>query len=119
MTSFNPFYRGPAKYNNKRTEYNGYIYDSKKEAEYAMYLDSEKERGAVLEWKRQPGFVLIPRFRKNGKIWRPTRYIADFWVKYHDGKEEIIDAKGYVTRGFQLKYKLFEWRFPELSLKIV
>jgi hypothetical protein len=104
----------------KKVEYNGFIYDSKKEVEAAAHLNMLKGQGKVVDWKPQPRkFELIPSFRKNGKIWRASTYTPDFWVKWHTGKEGYYDLKGFKTEVFRMKQKLFEWRYPELTLYVI
>jgi hypothetical protein len=38
---------------NEKTPYNGFVYDLKAEAQYAMYLDTLKRRGKLLAWDTQ------------------------------------------------------------------
>lgn len=115
-----PFYNpyGRNKYNNTKVEYNGVVYASKKEAEKAMEITMLHKAGEIIDWKPHPAYIVIPRFTKDGKIYRPTRYIADFWVKWKDGREEIIDIKGFPTEAFKIKAKLFNSRYPKLKLII-
>jgi|GEM_PF-3152594 len=48
----------PNKYHAQPTEYNGRRYDSKAEANHAMYLDSLKAQGIILSWVPQVSFPL-------------------------------------------------------------
>ena len=67
----------------------------------------------------QPKFELLPGFKKNGRTFRAITYTADFKVTYADGHVEIIDVKGIKTEVFKLKRKIFEFQYPDLTLKIV
>ncbi|CAK0771112.1 conserved hypothetical protein [Gammaproteobacteria bacterium] len=49
----------------------------------------------------------------------PITYRADFRVTYADGHQEIEDVKGMETEIFKLKKKLFDYKYPDLTLKIV
>ncbi len=103
-----------SKYGNIQTEYKGLKFMSKKEAEYAMELDTcKKERRPekkVISWEPQVPFQVI----LNGvKI---CKYIADFRVIYADGHEEIIDVKGVRTGVYSLKKKLVEAQY---GIKII
>lgn len=118
MTLRNPYFTGTFKYRNSPTEYNGVVYDSKKEAEKAQDLDFLMRAGEILEIKRQPKYILVPEFVKGNKKWRPTFYVADFWIRWKDGREEVIDVKGMKTPMFLLKWKLFEYKYPNLTLTI-
>lgn len=108
-----------SKYGARKTEYNGVIYDSKREAEYARDLDLMKGAGIISDYERQPVFLLQKRFMHNRKIIRPIRYIADFKVTYPDGRVEVIDVKGFKTPEFKIKQKMFYFNYPDLDLILV
>jgi hypothetical protein len=94
-----------AKYNNRRTEYRGRMYASKREAAFAAQLDAlMKARGKdrVAAWSAQPRFPLVV----NGV--KVCTYVADFLVSYADGRTEVIDVKGQILPIFRLKMKLYE-----------
>lgn len=97
-----------------KTEYNGTVFHSKKEAEYAMRLDMlKKAKGyhdKVHSYEMQIPFQITVN---NIKI---CRYIADFRVNYHDGREEIVDVKGVRTQMYSLKKKLVEAQY---GIKII
>lgn len=84
-----------SKNGNRRTEYDGVIYDSKKEAEFARTLDicrkASKESDLVVSLERQVPYVIEI---KGKKIFT---YRADFKVRYADGKEKVYDVKGMRT----------------------
>ena len=50
---------------------------------------------------------------------RPITYRADFRVTYVDGHQEIEDVKGMETEIFKIKRKMFEYKYPNLTLKVV
>ena len=108
-----------SKYKNKKTVVDGIEFDSQKEANYYAKLKLLQRAGEVKEIELQPEFELLPRFKKNGKTYRPIKYIADFKVTYSDGRVEIVDVKGHKTEVFRLKEKMFEYQYPEYRLKIV
>lgn len=105
------------KYRNKKTEYDGILFDSKKEAEFYRSLLEQKKAGYVIEILLQPKYLLQEKFRKNGKVFREIIYIADFEVTYEDGHKEIIDTKGMKTKDYRIKQKLFEYKYPELTIR--
>lgn len=109
----------PSKYGSRKIEVDGHVFDSKREAAYYQELKLRKRVGEIKDFKLQPEFLLLEGFTKNGKRYRPIKYIADFKVIYPDGRVEIVDVKGVRTKEFQIKRKLFEYRYPELTLKIV
>lgn len=117
MRNYLPVQRHASKYGNIKTEYNGVKYDSKKEAEFAMTLDFSKKAtkpsDRVVEWTAQVPYQVV----LNGvKI---CKYIADFKVKYADGREVVYDVKPFDQRTqnfrgtdvFKLKKKLVEAQY--------
>ena len=110
---------------NKKARYSTYkpivdniTFDSLMEAKYYIYLQEKKKTGVIQSFERQVSYELQPKFKKNGKSYRPITYIADFVVDYGDSTS-VIDTKGKETTEFKLKKKLFEYKFPELHLSII
>ena len=129
----------PNKYHAKKTTIDGILFDSHAEALRYMELKLLMQTGIVKDIECQPVFVLQPGFWKCcrevsinlaskhicpycGKRMPKTTsitYIADFRITYADGHQEIEDVKGMETALFKLKRKLFEYKYPELTLKIM
>ncbi len=105
------------KYRAQKVEVNGRHFDSKKEASYSAELDMLAKQGKIDTITYQPEYILQPKFKKNGKSYRLIRYIADFEVLYTDGHVEIIDVKGFKTPIYKLKQKMFEWKYPNKTIK--
>lgn len=104
-----------SKYLNKKTDYDGIIFDSKKELKkYLEYKDLE-DKGEIKDLKRQVEFVLIGKFKLNGKTYRKTSYLADFtYISTEDDKLHVIDVKSPYTRKnpvYRLKKKLMAERY--------
>jgi len=103
------------KYNAKKTEFMGYKFDSKWEAERYGQLSSMALGGVVKDLKRQVKYDIIVNDQKI------CRYIADFvYILVHEnGSEEKIveDAKGVQTSDFKLKKKLMKAVF-DIEIKI-
>ena len=111
------------KYHNTKTVLDGIKFDSKLEAERYAQLKMMERAGVIRDLELQPEYELIPSFRKNGKTWRRTVYKADFrYILAEDDSYIIEDVKGstsVITDVFRLKQKLFEYKYPELTIKIV
>ena len=111
------------KYHNTKTVADGIKFDSKLEAERYAQLKMMECAGVIRDLELQPEYELIPSFRKNGKTWRRTVYKADFrYILAEDDSYIIEDVKGstaVITDVFRLKQKLFEYKYPELTIKIV
>jgi hypothetical protein len=86
-----------SKYGNKRTLYQGVVYDSQKEASRAVELDLLKQAGEVLCWVPHVMFPLS----------KGVSYEADFVVVYTDWHVEVEDVKGVKTQAYRIKKKLF------------
>lgn len=99
------------KYNNKkstRTLQNGDVikFDSKKELSRFNELYILLNQGIIKNLVLQPEFEIIPTIKWNKTTLRKIKYIADF--KYEkDGKTIIEDVKGFKTKEYQLKKRLF------------
>ncbi|NHZ87177.1 MAG: DUF1064 domain-containing protein [Planctomycetia bacterium] len=106
------------KYNNVKTVVNGHTFASKKEAHRYWELTLLEKQGDIFDLKLQPRFELQPQFEKNGKKYRAIEYRADFCYYEREGKYLTVeDVKGYrKDKVFLLKQKLFEYKFPKLTL---
>lgn len=107
------------KYGNRKTTIDGITFDSKREAEYYMELKQLKAAGEIKDFGLQPKYELQPKFKKNGKTYRPIDYYADFIVDHNDGTTEVIDIKGMETKDFKIKKKMFEYKYDDLQLRII
>lgn len=112
------------KYGNKKIEYCGEVFDSKRE--YYRYMDLKllESCGAIKDLKRQVVYELIPVQReKSTKVYKKGRkkgqpiegkiiekavtYIADFvYTDSATGKVVVEDAKGMRTDKYIIKRKL-------------
>lgn len=107
------------KYKNKKTKIDGYTFDSKGEANRYLELKLLQRTGEISNLELQPRYELQPSFEKNGEKYRAITYIADFVIVNNDGTTEVIDVKGVETQVFKIKKKMFEYQYPDLSLKVV
>lgn len=98
-----------SKYNAKKVEYDGHIFDSIVERDYYIFL---KRNGLIERIELQPRYELIPAFKKQRKM----EYIADFEITYTDGTTEVIDIKGMATETAKVKAKLFRYLYQDKSL---
>ena len=99
--------RGRSKYNAVRTEVNGIMFDSKKEAARYWDLFLMEKAHKISDLKLQPAFKFPCGFT----------YKADFRY-FEDGKDVVEDVKGFQTRIFKMKLKMLKVHFPEVELKI-
>ena len=106
-----------SKYRSKKMMVDGITFDSKKEAERYCELKWLEKAGKIKDLSLQHKFELQPSFKKNGKTIRAITYIADFtYFDFERMKNVVEDVKGYKTKEYQLKKKLFEYKFPSLTI---
>ena len=104
-----------SKYFNRKTIYNGTVYDSKKEAKRAYELNMLQRSGLISNLERQRQFVLQECFKVRGKSVRSITYVADFY--YWDNQKltwVAEDTKGFRTDVYKLKKKLFLYKYPDI-----
>ena len=102
------------KFNARRTEYGGQVFDSRGEAEYARRLDALKAAGEIRDWRRGREWVLLDGPRRADRI----TYRPDFEVEV-GGALRCVDFKGMLTREFRLKAKLWRHAYPDVPLYVV
>jgi len=107
------------KYHNVKTVVDGIKFDSRKEANRYCELKLLEKAGEIRELTLQESWVLIPAFTKDGKHYRAIYYVSDFSYYDKDDKYIVEDVKGFKTAVFQLKRKMFEYKYPNLTLKLI
>lgn len=96
-----------SKYGNKKTEYNGYKYDSKFEASVAQELELRMKAGEFTEVDRQYRIKLYCYLPDGSKADLFT-YICDFRCHRPDGSYLLVEAKGHATEVYRTKRKLLD-----------
>ena len=117
-----------SKYHNKKVEYDGISFDSKKEMKRYVFLKDMEDKGVIENLERQVRFVLIPSITEDRIVHLKTKdkvvkktiqlaitYTCDF--RYvHDGVTIVEDIKASpksaaLDKVFLIKEKLFRWRY--------
>lgn len=108
------------KYGNKKVIVDGIKFDSIRESARYRELKLLERAGEIKNLVLQPHFLLLDSFKKNGKTYRKTEYIADF-MYWEKGQVIVEDVKSEatITEVFKLKHKLFEYKYPDYELKII
>lgn len=94
-----------SKYKANKTSVDGHTFDSKKEADYYCELKLRLQSGDINGFCLQPTFILASNLK----------YKADFVVFNTDCSYEVIDVKGFKTKEYIAKKKMFEDKY---NLKI-
>lgn len=105
-------YMTSSKYRARKTEIDGIVFDSAKEARRYLDLKLLERCGEIKGLERQVRYELLP---KNGRE-RAVYYIADFRYE-ENGKRVVEDVKGVRTREYILKRKMFKYRYPEIEFR--
>lgn len=94
-----------SKYNAKKVEVGGILFDSKHEAQRWQELQILQRAGVISQLKRQVRFDLVPPQGSE----RGVYYVADFTYLDKSGKFVVEDAKGFKTPEYIIKRKLMLW----------
>lgn len=108
------------KYLNKKTEIDGRVFDSRKEAKYYLYLKQCVADGAISDLRMQVPYELVPAVWEEQvvhlktkdktvrrQVQKPITYVADFvYVDNITGKTIVTDVKGFRTKEYYLKKKM-------------
>ena len=96
------------KYRAKKTQNDGFNFDSKLEARFYLHLKNQQEKGNIVFFLRQVPFHLP------GNV----KYVCDFQVFWEDGDISFIDIKGMDTPMSKAKRKLVEGHYP-LEIEVI
>lgn len=94
-------------------------FDSMMEARYYIKLCEDKSKNRIKGFELQVPYELQPKFKKNGKAYRGIEYVCDFLIHCTNNKCIVVDIKGKETVEFKIKHKLFEYKYPDLELKVI
>lgn len=90
-----------SKYRSNKTSVDGHTFDSQKEADYYVELKNRLKANDIKGFCIQPTFILAPGLK----------YKADFIVFNKNMEPEVIDVKGFKTKEYIAKKKVFEEKF--------
>ncbi|MFR0822974.1 MAG: DUF1064 domain-containing protein [Clostridia bacterium] len=95
-----------SKYRAKKVSVDGHTFDSQKEADYYCELKLKVQGHEINGFCLQPTFILAPGLK----------YKADFIVFHNDNSYDVVDVKGFKTKEYIAKKKVFEDKY---HLKII
>lgn len=112
-----------SKMRNFKTEADGIIFDSAKEARHYLELKILKNQGLIIDFFMQVPFLLQEGYWKGSEWVKPIYYRADFVVlkigQFSEISIEIHEVKGRWTEVAKVKRKMFEKRYPEYEMVII
>lgn len=87
---------------------------SRWEANYARYLQWEKESGTIQNWEHEPQTFWFEKIKRGVRS-----YLPDFRVTMVDGNIEWHEVKGWMDARSKTKIKRMAKYYPEEVLKII
>jgi hypothetical protein len=81
--------------------FNGKLYASKKEMDWAMKFQALAAQGKITEYEEQKRIELVPK----DALGRAVCYVADFYFM-ENGTRKVVDAKGHKTQLYMLKKRI-------------
>jgi len=103
-----------------RRIHNDIIFDSEMEMKYFRdVVIPSFESGIIIYFELQKPYELLPKFTHMGITVQPIKYVADFFIRYKDGREEVIDIKGCPDSVALIKRKLFWYNYPTITYRWV
>ncbi len=94
-----------SKYRSNKVSIDGHTFDSQKEADFYCELKIKLQAKEINGFCLQPIFMLAPSLK----------YKPDFIIFNKDGSCEVVDVKGFKTKEYIAKKKVFEDKY---NLKI-
>jgi hypothetical protein len=99
----------------KRT-YNNILFDSILEMSFYRDVICPKiNSGEIIKAEMQVPFELQPKYKYKDKTIQAVKYIADFLVKFSDGKVKVYEIKGLPDNVSKLKRRIFQYKFPDID----
>jgi hypothetical protein len=95
------------KFGAKKTEFNGYKYDSKYEAGVAAELELRVTCKDIKAFDKQFK-VEMWAYDQNGKKAMKVSHKVDFRIHHNDGTFELLEAKGAETSDYQMRRRWLE-----------
>jgi len=111
--------RNKGKYNAQKVLIGNILFDSRAEGRRYTELLMLQSAGVISELETHPTYVLQSAYRnEEGKKIQAITYTADFSYM-ENGSLVVEDVKGFRTAVFNLKARMFGYRYPKIKFRIV
>jgi uncharacterized protein DUF1064/NUMOD3 motif-containing protein len=84
------------------------------EANYARYLEWQKQRGEIKSWEHEPTTFWFKGVKRGC-----VSYLPDFKVATHDGTQEYHEVKGWMDAASKTKIRRMAKYFPTVKLIVI
>lgn len=101
-----------SKYSSRQVFHDGHMFDSLAEMRRYQDLRLMEASGAISDLEVHPRFEVLPAFQRGKLKVRAIVYEADF-AYMEAGRRVVEDVKGFETREFRLKRKLWLYRYGD------
>lgn len=102
------------------TDQLGILYDSMAERDRADELRAMLALGDIAWWSFGPRFVLVEaHYDSRGRRVPAVTYRPDYLVRDKFQRVWAEDTKGYATREFKMKQKLWAVKYPDVELRVI
>ena len=90
------------------------FYRSRWEANYARFLQWQRERGDVASWAHEPETFWFAGVKRG-----VLSYLPDFRVHYPDGRVEYHEVKGWMTPRSKTALRRMAKHHPSITMRVV
>lgn len=87
------------------------------EANYARYLEWQKQNGEILDWFHEPKTFWFEGIKRGCVSYKPDFYVVT-WNE-DDKQDFYVEVKGYYDRKSLTKIKRFRKYFPDQALTLI
>jgi hypothetical protein len=106
--------------NTRERTYAGMVFDSALEMRYYRdYIMPRIGSGEIIKCQRQVRYILQEGYTYKEHKYLPIYYDADFVITYNDGREVVVDIKGFPEPVARLKRKIFQYKYPDIDFQWV
>ena len=107
-----------SKYRARKTEVDGILFDSKKEAERYKTLSALQEEEKISHLELQKKYIVLPSCKyEDMPSERAVTHKADFYYINNEGREVVEDVKGFKTKDYIIKRKLMKFFYPDILFR--
>lgn len=98
----------------RREDVRGIFFRSSWEANYARFLEWQKQRGLIAEWEYEPETFWFEKIRRGVRSFLP-----DFRVTENNGARHFVEVKGWMDAKSKTKLKRMAKYYPDVDLRLI
>jgi hypothetical protein len=98
----------------RRDDLRGIFFRSSWEANYARFLEWQKQRGLIADWEYEPETFWFEKIRRGVRSYTP-----DFRVTENTGSRYYVEVKGWMDAKSKTKLKRMAKYHPAVDLRVI